>query len=327
MKILLTGATGLLGRAVGARLKNRNDINLTGLAFSRAKPPTLKIDITDFDAISRLCQEIKPDFVIHAAAERRPDVVDNDPERAQKLNVDATANLARACKHCGARMIYLSTDYVYDGTNPPYRPESPVNPLNEYGKLKLAGELAVAENLGEAQSGKAQPGETRSKADGLVLRIPMLYGPVERLEESSVTELALYLKAHKPCNIDDWSTRYPLHVDDVAAAIEILVDTWISQPEKIEAARKGNEPKGANLPLFLLSGPVGITKYGMVLEMAKALSIDASFVNPVKNPPSTGAPRPKDCRMDTSGLVFLGYAPHHVFRDELRTILDPFFNA
>ena len=322
MKILLTGATGLLGRAVSARLINRNDINLIGLAFSRAKPPTLKIDITDFDAISKLCQEIRPDFVIHAAAERRPDIVDNDPERAQKLNVDATANLARACRNCGARMIYLSTDYVYDGTNPPYRPESPVNPLNEYGKLKLAGELAVAENLGKTKSG-----ETLSKAGGLVLRIPMLYGPVERLEESSVTELALYLKARKPCNIDDWSTRYPLHVDDVAAAIEILVDIWLSQPEKIEAARKGNEPKGANLPLFLLSGPVGITKYGMVLEMAKALGIDASCVNPVKSPPSTGAPRPKDCRMDTGRLVSLGYAPHHVFRDELKTILEPFFSV
>jgi hypothetical protein len=61
--------------------------------------------------------------------------------------------------------------------------------------------------------------------------------------------------------------------------------------------------------------------------MAKALDRDASFVNPVKDPPSTGAPRPKDCRTDSDSLLSLGYAPHHVFRDELKTILDPFFTA
>jgi dTDP-4-dehydrorhamnose reductase len=315
MKILLTGATGLLGRALGSRLRARKDVEFTGLAFSRAQAPILKVDITDFEATASLCRELKPDFVIHAAAERRPDVVDKDPERARKLNVEATANLAKACRDCGARMIYLSTDYVYDGTNPPYRPESPVNPLNEYGKLKLAAELAVAENLGTSVT----------PAQGLVLRIPMLYGPVERLEESSVTELALYLMARKPCKVDDWSTRYPLHVDDVAAAIEILVDTWAAQPGTIEAAREGNEPKSAHLPLFLLSGPVGITKYGMVLEMAKALGLDSSFVEPVQTPASTGAPRPKDCRMDTSRLMSLGYSPRYVFPDGLGPILESFF--
>jgi len=320
MKIMLTGATGLLGRSLSARLAARNDIDFTGLAFSRARAPLVRADLTDANAIATLFEERRPELVIHAAAERRPDVVDKDPGRAQALNVEATANLAKACGECGAFMIYISTDYVYDGKNPPYFPDSPVNPLNEYGRLKLAGERAVAENLGAADT----EGSAGYAARALVLRIPMLYGPVERLEESPVTELATYLRAGLPCSVDDWSTRYPLHVDEISAAIEILIDTWKHNPEKISEAGTGNAP-GGGVPLFLLSGPVGITKYGMVLTMAKALGVDASFVRAIREPAASGAPRPKDCRMDTGRLQNLGYEPRIVFPEGLTSILEPFF--
>lgn len=342
MKIMLTGATGLLGRSLSARLAARNDIDFTGLAFSRARAPLVRADLTDPDAIDTLFAERRPELVLHAAAERRPDIVDKDPGRARALNVGATANLTRACAEYGAFMIYISTDYVYDGKNPPYFPDSPVNPLNEYGRLKLAGERVAAENLGTAQRPSAKvashdarrvgaaisPAATSidaaSAPQGLVLRIPMLYGPVERLDESPVTELAEYLRAGVPCSVDDWSTRYPLHVDEVSAAIEILIDTWAHNPEKIGEANIGSERDGG-LPLFLLSGPVGMTKYGMILAMAKALGADASFVRAIREPAASGAPRPKDCRMDTGRLKALGYAPHIVFPEGLTSILGPFF--
>ncbi|MCE5255414.1 MAG: SDR family oxidoreductase [Spirochaetaceae bacterium] len=315
MKIMLTGATGLLGRSLSARLMARSDIAFTGLAFSRAHAPLIKADLANSGEIESIIASQKPDLVIHAAAERRPDIVDKDPKRAQALNVEATANMAAACRKYGTFMIYTSTDYVYDGTNPPYCPDSPVNPLNEYGKLKLAGEREMARQFGTAQRA----------AGGLVIRIPMLYGPVEFIEESSVIELARHLKAGKPCKVDNWSTRYPLHVDDVAAAIEILVDTWAAEPSKIEAARFGNEAGNGGLPLFLLSGPIGITKYGMVMEMARSLGLDASFVEADSKPSTSGAPRPKDCRMDSGRLQTLGYAPRLVFPARIKPILEPFF--
>ena len=83
MNLLLTGASGLLGRALYAKLSRRNDLALTAVAYSRAAPPLVKADIRDPEAIERLFEAAKPDFVVHAAAERRPDVVDKDPRPGQ----------------------------------------------------------------------------------------------------------------------------------------------------------------------------------------------------------------------------------------------------
>ena len=88
----------------------------------------------------------QPHVIVHCAAERRPDVVENHPDTASQLNVDASGNLAKEAAAIGAFLIYISSDYVFDGTNPPYREEDIPNPLNLYGKTKLEGEKAVLEN-------------------------------------------------------------------------------------------------------------------------------------------------------------------------------------
>ena len=289
MKVLLTGASGLLGRAISARLRGRRDLGLTGTAFSRARAPVIKADLTDSAEVAALFASTKPDFVIHAAAERRPDIVDRNPSQAKALNVAATETIARACARSGAFLLYISTDYVFDGSNPPYFPDSPVNPLNEYGKLKLEGETRVA---------------AMAAAKAAILRLPILYGPVERLDESSVTELASLLKKRQACRVDNWARRYPLHVDDVAAAIEKIIDA--------DASRSG-------LPIYLLSGPVAYTKYEMFTIVAKTIGMDASFAAPEAAPPK-GAPRPKDCRMDTTLIEALGYKPRVDFEPGIAEI-------
>lgn len=309
MKTLLTGASGLLGRALTKQLSRRSDVELTATAFSRARPPMVVADITKPEEVEALFARARPDIVIHAAAERRPDVVDASPAQARTLNVAATETIARACAKYNAFLIYISTDYVYDGTNPPYFPDSPLNPLNEYGTLKLEGEHAVRAALGGASCA----------APAAIIRIPLLYGPVERLEECSVTELALKLKTGAPCSVEHWATRYPLHVDDVADAIIRIADARIVAPEQLAAARANG-----GLPIFLLSGPQGLTKYEMLAKMAAALGLDASFVHPDPNPPA-GAPRPKDCRMDTSLIESLGYRPRVDFVEGIRGALLPFF--
>lgn len=327
MKTLLTGASGLLGRALTKQLSRRSDVELTATAFSRARPPMVVADITKPEEVEALFARARPDIVIHAAAERRPDVVDASPAQARTLNVAATETIARACAKYNAFLIYISTDYVYDGTNPPYFPDSPLNPLNEYGTLKLEGEHAVRAALGgascaagaSASTGAVAAGAAGGAAPAAIIRIPLLYGPVERLEECSVTELALKLKTGAPCSVEHWATRYPLHVDDVADAIIRIADARIAAPERLAAARANG-----GLPIFLLSGPQGLTKYEMLAKMAAALGIDASFVRPDPNPPA-GAPRPKDCRMDTSLIESLGYRPRVDFVDGIRGALLPFF--
>lgn len=297
MRILLTGATGLLGRAVFARLSRRHDITLAGTCFSRSRPPFHRVDLTSPGEVAALFAEFRPDFVIHAAAERRPDVVDGDPERARALNVEATARIAESCRAQGASLLYISTDYVFDGSAPPYFPNSPENPLNGYGKMKLEGEWRIREIFGHEASARA-----------FMLRISILYGPVETLGESAVTELAAKLLQGKPCAMEHWANRYPLHVEDVAQAIERIVDAWASGSARPEST-------------FLLSGPETFTKYEMALVMARILGVDAALIVPDPSQPA-GAPRPKDCRMDTSLLASIGYVPQIPFEKGIAAVLE-----
>jgi len=312
MRVLLTGASGLLGRAVAARLSARGDIELTCAVFSRSMAGAVRADLTDPADLAGLFGTARPEFVIHAAAERRPDVVDGNPAQAAALNVQATENVAQACAGSGAFLLYISTDYVFDGRDPPYFPDSPVNPINEYGRLKLEGERRVAAAL---PSGRYA-----------ILRLPILYGRVERLGESAVTELASNFSAtREPRSVEHWANRYPLHVDDAAAAIGKIIDARPAGPDAVGRISASRSRASWN-PIYLLSGQETLTKYEMVLIMAEALGIDASFITPNPSPPK-GAPRPRDCRMDTGLLESLGYRQAIGFREGIAEALAPFFKA
>jgi len=308
MKVLVTGASGLLGRSVMQKARAHEDWDVIGTAFSRARAPLEKLDLTDELQVARFFAEYRPDIVLHLAAERRPDVVDREKPRAWSINVDAARIVARECARRGAFMVLASTDYVFDGSSPPYFPSSPVHPLNEYGSMKLEAERSV-------ESVFASAGRAGSRlCMGAVLRIPLLYGPVEYLEECSVTELARVLKTSEPVKVEHWAQRYPAHVDDVADAFLRVADALVG----------GNHDYGL-FPRFLLSGSEAYTKYEMVRAMAMALGLSCSHVQPDPSPPQ-GAPRPRDCRMDTSLLASLGWKQEIRFSDAIGPILKPFFS-
>jgi dTDP-4-dehydrorhamnose reductase len=288
-------------------LAGRPDFEVRGVAFSRAALPLEKLDLTDESAVALFFAQYRPDVVMHLAAERRPDVVDTELPKAQAINVDATRIVARECSKHRAFLLLVSTDYVYDGSSPPYYPSSPVHPLNAYGRMKLEAEYTAEMALsGAVPSSGGHPA-------GAVLRIPVLYGPVESLRESSVTEVALALKSSSPQKVDHWARRYPAHVDDVSSAIMAVVD----------ACLRGKGDFGP-FPRFLLSGDHAYTKYEMVQIMARTLGLDASHLRPDPSPPS-GALRPRDCHMDTSLLESLGWYQKKEFESEIGGILRPFF--
>ena len=136
MKVLVTGANGMLGQDLCPILED------IGCFVYESDIDTL--DVTNEEEISVAIATIKPDVVIHTAAYTNVDKAEEERDLALKINEQGTANVAKACAKNDCVMVYISTDYVFDGNkNEPYLPEDDVNPINYYGLTKLKGEEAV----------------------------------------------------------------------------------------------------------------------------------------------------------------------------------------
>lgn len=161
MKVFVTGVAGQLGHDVVNELHNRgieavgSDIHPTysGIADDSAvtKVPYVQLDITNGTAVSQIVEKLQPDAIIHCAAWTAVDAAEEEENipKVMAINVDGTKHLANAAKSVGAKMMYISTDYVFDGQGTePWQPDCmDYAPLNVYGKSKLQGELAVSETL------------------------------------------------------------------------------------------------------------------------------------------------------------------------------------
>lgn len=150
MKILVTGAAGQLGHDVIAVLAQRGHTVIgSDIAAACDAAAYVKLDITDAAAVEKVLTECAPDAVIHCAAWTAVDLAE-EPDlqpKVRAINADGTRNIARVCKALDCKMLYISTDYVFDGQGQaPWDPDcKDYKPLNVYGQTKLEGELAVAE--------------------------------------------------------------------------------------------------------------------------------------------------------------------------------------
>lgn len=141
MNYLITGGNGQLGKEV-TKLLEEKKLNYASYGSS-------DLNITDVHSVKTIFEKDKPDIVFHCAAYTAVDKAEDDGKELNwKVNVEGTRNIAEACKQAGAKMVFISTDYVFDGTyTGEYSETSDTNPQNEYGKAKLAGEKIVAEIL------------------------------------------------------------------------------------------------------------------------------------------------------------------------------------
>lgn len=136
MKVLVTGATGQLGWDVVKELKKRN-VECRGIGSK-------ELDITDREAVFNYIRSYRPDAVIHCAAYTAVDKAEDELERCRAVNAFGTAYIAEACGEIDAKMVYISTDYVFgDDGDKPHEVDDPVHPLNVYGQTKWEGEEAV----------------------------------------------------------------------------------------------------------------------------------------------------------------------------------------
>ena len=312
IRILITGATGLLGRAL---VQQFYQYDVTALGFSRVKPEedgvTLapsrpddprsglltwqRCDLSDPEAIRAVFHKVQPHVIVHSAAERRPDVVEKSEASVRQLNVDATALLAElAHSRDDCFLLLISTDYVFDGTQPPYKPNAAPNPLNKYGLSKLQAERALLD----------------SPHHGGVLRVPVLYGRAQDLAESAITcMLEPLLAAHRrgePFKVDHWAKRVPTLVDDVA-----LVCLQIVERRLRHCSLSG---------VWHWSGPDHLTKYELCLLMARHFGLPTEFIVPDEEPPKDNI-RPRDAQLDTSTLFLMGIGKKTPFSEGLPYVL------
>jgi len=294
-RVFITGASGLLGRSVLTAFK-RSQWTVLGSAFSRIKEDLVRVDICQQEEIIRIIEEFKPTCIIHCAAQRFPDKVEQDPAGTLKLNVEATKNLATLAAKSGITMLYISTDYVFDGTKPPYSAEDEPNPLNSYGQTKLDGEKVTLE----------------ASAGHIVLRVPVLYGSVEYLGESAVTVLLELLFKSEKKSLSDYEIRYPSHVDDIASVCCSLLELKLT-----------NSSIGG---IYQWGGKEKITKYGMISHIAEVFQLSKEHIVPDPKP-VPGAPRPHNSQLSNAKLETLAIGKHTPFREGIKAALQPWVQS
>lgn len=298
-RILVTGATGLLGRQVMKVLDDQT-LHVRGLGFTRANSTIIFCDLIPSGAASRQIQQYQPNIVIHLAGERRPEVLKKKSTDAQMLNVDTTGAIAAACEKYKAWLIYVSTDQVFDGTAPPYLEDAQTNALNEYGRHKGRGEKLALDASPRAA----------------VLRLPQLFGPVENLKECVVSSLFEELRdtGYHDQFADDWQLHYPTWAPDVAGVLRAMVDLHCS----------GTELKG----IFHFQGEDSFTKYEMIRKIAEVSGLSSGVVS--DNTVPTNPQRPENAQLSGSRLVkLLGdrCPPRTPFQKGLELCLAPFLEA
>lgn len=287
MSMVITGASGLLGRSLMKQFAHESPV---GWAYSRAKSGLMSVDLCDERQVGQALDQIQPDIIIHAAAERRPDVSAASPEQAMALNVQATQQLATKAQQLGAQLVYISTDYVFDGQNAPYQEDDQPNPINFYGESKLKGEQALIE----------------AHEHAVILRVPVMYGPVEYWGESAITSLVALLDAPEG-KVDHHAIRFPTHVDDVSAACQVLV-----QHMRTDTLESG---------IYHRSAKAAYTKYEMVQIMGDLLGRSYAHLLPEISPPTDGVQRPYNCHLACKKLEALGVASARGFKQGIAEIL------
>lgn len=297
INILLTGASGLLGRVVWRHFSALDAFHVVGTAFRRTNSALVPLNLLDPTSIREVVQATRPEIIIHCAAERRPDVSESQHDATLALNAQATGTLAECAKPYDSKFIYISTDYVFEGTQPPYAEMAMPRPLNFYGQTKLAGEQAVAAML-----------PTRH----YILRLPILYGPVTRLDECPAMALAQALLATDPVALDHWAVRFPTLTDDVALVLEQMV------------ARIARDGLAAGV--YHWQSDEAFTKYELTKAMEEILGVATDHLVPVTTP-SSEAPRPQNCQMVCAGLEKLGIGHRTPLRSVIGSLLQPFMRA
>ena len=267
MKLLVTGRTGQVATSLVERAQGLRDVEL--LATGRPD-----LDLAVLGSPASLIYAVRPDVVINTAAFTAVDAAEDYPDEAYRINAEAAGEIAAASASAGARLIHLSTDYVFDGTSDrPYCEDDPVAPLGVYGKSKLAGEVAVR---------LALPGAT-------ILRTAWIFSPFGHNFVRTMVSLA---GERDEVRVVDDQHGNPTSAFDLADAILALAARWSSG----DSVGEGET--------YHLAGPDAISWAGLagkVMDQLRALRQPAASVRSIASADwPTKAPRPTNSTLDAA---------------------------
>ncbi len=284
-KILITGATGLLGVDLKAVLKQ--DYRAMGVS-------TANFDIQNYDEMASFLDKMKPEVVLHAAAWADVDGCEENKDKAFAVNAIGTKNVTLACKNIGAKLIYYSTDYVFDGTKgSAYNEDDKPNPVNNYGHSKLEGEQYVLDTLDDAA----------------IIRISWLYGTAKECFVTSVIRTALEQVRAKNKN-----ERYQILkvVGDQQSCPTWTVDIAEQTKEIIEKKVSG---------IFHAASTGAVSRYGLAENIFEELSWDVEMDMAKGSDLPGKAKRPLRTDLENGQLNKLGLSVMRTYKEAVREFL------
>ncbi len=300
MKIFVTGVGGQLGHDVMNELARRgqegvgSDIQplYSGVADGSAvtTAPYVQLDITDADAVERVLTETHPDAVIHCAAWTAVDAAEDagQVEKVRAINAGGTRNIAAVCKAIDCKMIYISTDYVFDGQGTePWQPDCrDYRPLNVYGQTKLEGELAVSELLEKY----------------FIVRIAWVFG---RNGKNFIRTMLNLGKTHDTIRVVNDQIGTPTYTCDLARLLADMVET-----EKYGYYHATNE--GGYISWYDFTKEI-FRQAGYATKVIPVTTAEYGL---------SKAARPFNSRLDKSKLRAAGFAPLPTWQDALARYLN-----
>lgn len=280
--ILITGASGLLGGALLQRFAQAGPA--VGTCHRNGGAGLRPVDLRDRAAVRALLDELRPSAVVHAAACPEPDVCEADPAGAARLNVDPV-RWFRELLPAETPLVFISTDYVFDGARAPYRETDPVAPINVYGRTKVDAEAVLAD-----------------RPATLIIRIPLQVGlPPRGGRPGFIAQMLAQIDNPATSLVDDVLLRVPTWSPDVADAVAFLL------------------ARGAT-GTFHVSSPDAGTRWHWTRELAGLLGRAVAHLQPSAEVIPRPARRPVDGHLVTAKLAALGWSRYTSFAEMVRAL-------
>lgn len=290
-KVVVTGSNGLLGQTlVNLLLGEKEKYQVIG--FSRGENRSgrsdfeyISIDITNEDLIYKKLSEYKPDVIVNTAAMTNVDACETNQEACDELNIDVVQYLKNYAEENNSHLIHISTDFIFDGKNGPYKETDVPNPLSHYGISKLKSEEVL----------------TKSTIDYTILRTILVYGKVYDMSRSNIVLwVKKMLEEGKEITIVNDQFRMPTYVEDLALACKFSID------------------KRA-LGVFNVSSNTLLSIYEIAQQIAEVFKLNKSLIKPISTATlNQTAKRPAITGFDLSKTrEYLGLKPKS-FQEDLQ---------